>query len=259
MTNRDRNRSNLENRNQPVDGHEQWATRRGWHGMTARQQPRYTREDWKVYYELGAGNFVIVDVADHSPAWCAGIRNGAWVLEIEREAFEVFERCGAPVGTSVNVKTLHAARGCLEAVLVLAEPPNKDQAAAEQRRPHLRRCASGQTVHRAGRPKWEATLAVSRVKHSTVRIGTFLSNVAFNDNGSTTDWSYARLAARLHCDRSTIRRGLRQLCEGGFISIDSGQRARRSNRITQTWPVELTEVVVPIVIPGGPLRDGESA
>ncbi len=236
-----------------VDGQERSAAPRGWHGMTARKQTRYTREDWNVYRALGAGDFLIVDVVDYSPAWRGGIRNGAWVLEINGKPFEAFERCGAPVGASVNVKTLHAARGHVETLLVLADPPKKDQMPAELRRSRLRHCECGSVIRRDQRPKWEQKLAKSGVTSSTVRIGVFLCNEAINNDGSTARHSYGVIAKALGLDRSTVRRGLGQLREAGFASIESGQRARRINRITLTLPIEPAEVVVPFVIPDRPL------
>jgi len=211
--------------------------------MTARSQARYRREDWAVYAALGAADTIIVDVVDHSPAWHAGIRNGAWVMDIDGVPFEAW--LGAPVGAVIKVKAFRVIGGRLQATLTLAEAPSPRRRPAQSlpKPPH---CACGRTALRNDRPKWEAKLAESGVTSSAVRVGMLLSNTACGDAGWTANWPYARIATRLKISRATVCRSLRQLRVTGFISIDTGQRARRNNKITMTFPLEQSD---PVIVP----------
>jgi hypothetical protein len=194
-----------------------------------------------VYEALGAGDFAIVDVSDYSPAWHGGIRNGAWILSIDGTSLQSWP--GAPVGAVVNIKAFRAIGGHLETDLTLAEAPKQ-----RRRPPALRRrpqyCESGRVALRFDRPRWETILAESGVNSSALRVGMLLSNTACGDAGWTANWPYARIATRLRISRATVCRALRQLREAGFISVETGQRARRNNKLTMTFPSMQSDTVV---------------
>jgi hypothetical protein len=150
--------ANLQKAAAPVDGSDERgatpAPPRGWHGMTARRQTRYLPEDWKVWGALGAGEFVIVDVADYSPAWSAGLRSGSWIIEIDGKSFEDFEQFGAAVGAALVAKAFHSVRGAVDAVVTLAARPKVKRAPRAASRARVPQVESGRTITRYDRPKW---------------------------------------------------------------------------------------------------------
>jgi hypothetical protein len=248
----------------PIDGSDESgatsALPRGWHGMTLRNQSRYTPNDWKAYNALGAPTAFIVDVADYSPAWRAGLRSGSWIVQIDGKSFEAFERIDTPVGAAVLVKAFHAVRGPMEANVTLAERPKVKRApriASRARVPHVE---CGRAITREDRPKWLTKLAMARHLSFAARtVGAFLCGRAIGPSGSTDRWTYKAIARELGMARATVQRSVAELRQAGFLAVQSGRRARRINGYTLTWPLEPEAVVVPFVAPDRPSAEATRA
>jgi hypothetical protein len=213
------------------------AARPGWHGITARQEKRFLPEDWKLWGVLG-GEATLVDVVDHSPAWRAGIRSGAWIGKIDGGTFDAFQAKGAPIGTKVIVKWTHPTRGPILAEMTLSEPPKPKQVLPELA------FECGPTLKKEDRPKWLTALAESTASHAEVRLGVFLCQRCIGDDGCTVlertaklrPWKLGELCKRLRMSRATAFRALQGLNRLGFVDITSGQKSRRVNIYRCCWP-----------------------
>jgi biotin operon repressor len=220
------------------------ATERGWHGMTA--SSRHTQLDWRVYSDLGAGDIALVNVADYSPAYRAGLRNGSWVKKIDGKSFEEFENVGAPIGTVLSVEAFHPARGHLETLITLTEKPKLKRSPRSASRARVPHTECGRTITRNDRPKWLTTLTTAKYLSMAARnFGSFLCNRAIDDDGFTNRWSYQAVARELGVSRATAKRAIAELRQSGFLKVQSGRKSRRVNGYTLTWPAsEAAPVVV---------------
>ena len=221
------------------------ATVRGWHGMTA--SSRYTQLDWRVYSELGAGDIALVNVADYSPAYRAGLRNVTWVKKIDGKSFEEFEKVGAPVGAVLPVEAFQTARGHLETLITLTEKPKPKRSPRSASRARVPHTECGCTITRNDRPKWLTTLAKAKYLSMAARtLGSLLCNRAIDDHGFTNRWSYQAIAREIGASRATAQRAIAELRQTGFLKVQSGRKLRRVNGYTLTWPAsEAAPVVVP--------------
>ena len=97
---------------------------RGWHGMIERSHAQYSPADWMAWGTVDpTGNARIVDVAPWSPAASAGVVSGDWILSLNGERLDTFDRRGALVGTRVRVTVHRLGIAPWIADLVLMPPP----------------------------------------------------------------------------------------------------------------------------------------
>jgi biotin operon repressor len=215
--------------------------------MTARNHAPCSQDDWRNYNDLGAGDLVLVDVADYSPAWGSGLRSRSWIVDIDGRSFNDFERLGAPVGAAVVAKGFHPARGHFLATFTLVERPKVKRAPRAASRARVPHAKCGRIITRDDRPKWLTSLAMARYLSMAARLaGGFLCNRAINDHGFTDRWTYRTIARDIGVSRATVQRAIAELRQAGFIEVQSGRRARRVNGYTLTWPAAVPgEVVIP--------------
>lgn len=231
------------------------AAGRGWHGMRARPSRFYRPEDWRTYDKLRA-MAVLVDVVDHSPAWRAGIRNGAWLLLINGMTLETFEARGMPVGSMVVVKAFQPGFDDLDVTLTLVDQPKPKRAPRRASRSRVPPAECGKIIVRCERPKWETALDEAAYLSAPARvIGGYLCNRAIRDSGTTDEWPVKRIGACLGFGHRTVERALQELRRAGFLAIVSGRRARRNNRLSCTWPKSVRDETIVYLRPPGQRRN----
>jgi biotin operon repressor len=220
----------------------------GWHGMRARDQKLYTPDDWKTWGGRLAGVGILIDVTPGSPAWHAQLRDGTWVLMVNEQTFESFERGGAPVGAVVRVEAFSPDIGNVTTQIELAERPKPSR----PRRRAVPTAAPGAPVDKKERRPWLMKLSdCASLLPIDIAIATRLAMKYAN--GSEAYPSTERLARDLRVSSRTIKRGVVRLRAAGFIDVRSGKRAGRANRYCLTWPVATLSNVTPLRcgIPGG--------
>jgi hypothetical protein len=209
----------------------------GWHGIIARNQKRYSPDDWRMWGTLG-GDVTLVDVAVGSPAWRAEIRNGTWVMLMNQMTFEAFEARRAPVGTTVSVKAFRPGLGHVHPTLTLVDRPKIKREPRRGNRSRIPLAEAGAVVSRSERPKWLGQLCRSAYLSPAARLlGCFFANVAVRNDGWARQWSLDRLVKDLGITQSTLQRSIRELQQAGYLRFNSGRHARRNNSYALAWPV----------------------
>jgi len=211
---------------------------RGWHGMTQRPQKCNRGEDWRAWSELG-DDARLVDSARDSPAWRSDIRGATWVLSLNGMSFEAFERSGASIGDTVEVRAFSQGLGSFTRTLVLVEVPLRP-AAGERRRNRAqplwsreRPVLPGKQVHKAQRTRYMEFVA----QHPHVRRHVwFLSRLMKHHWHRGIIPRHATIATAAGVSASTVKLAQRCCCHFGFVRITSGKRAHRHNSYEVCWP-----------------------
>jgi hypothetical protein len=209
---------------------------RGWHGMKARSQKSYTPEDWKRWGELG-GDAWLVNIERGSPAWLADVRTGAWVLSINGQSYDTFERAGAAVGAAISVKAFYPGLGVFDRTLPLIEPPSKTSAPKPNRMPPAWKrepaVLPGERVFKDSRPAFLELAA----RHPHVRRHVWLlAELLKREWRKGIVIRHNTIAKAAGCDVSTVGRAQTICVHFGFLSVESGKRKHRSNSFTVCWP-----------------------
>jgi len=216
---------------------------RGWHGATLRNQSRYSRRDWNVYFYIldkhKAREALIVDVVEHSPAWQAGVRSGCWVLEMGGVSLDAFRpEGGAVAGAVVPIRWFNPDdQAVLTAEIELAESPKPKKKARTTGRAYILPAASsGVPLNRTERPKWLGRLAKSTLSPVAVKLGLLICNNLARDDGWCRGFTYAQLAEKIHSSRPTTIRAINELCRAGYLVKRPGARSRIANDYCPTFP-----------------------
>jgi hypothetical protein len=211
---------------------------RGWHGMRARPQRRYSAADWKAWSELG-DEARLVEVIRGSPAWLNDLREGTWVASINGVAFEEFERSSAAVGDVVEVRAFADGLGSFTRRLVLVEQPIKGSVGRKtpsRTAPawtHERPVLPGKQVFKDTRAKYLEYAA----QHPHVRRHSWLLARLLKMH-----WHrgiiprHATIAKTAGVSISTVRLAQACCCHFGFLRVLSGKRVHRNNTYEVCWP-----------------------
>jgi hypothetical protein len=105
---------------------------RGWAGMKARNQKRYSPAEWAIWGKLG-DDARLVDTVRGSPAWLGDLHSGTWVLSINGMPFDEFEQSFSAIGEIADVQAFCPGMGTFKLRLVLVERPTKGPVAPRQR------------------------------------------------------------------------------------------------------------------------------
>ena len=212
---------------EPIKGSEKCRTTaaplRGWHGITARNQGRYTPEDWKNYDQMGAPDAFIVDVADYSPAWRAGLRSGSWIVEIDGKSFEDFERFGSAVGAAVIAKAYHPVRGAMDVVVTLVARPKVERAMLTTDQVRVPHAQPGAQVAKRDRPRWEMVISMSHLSCTAKSLAMLLSTHIAGKAGDDfwcRGWSATAIGRAFKKSRWTVIRAAAELHSAGFLKIE---------------------------------------
>jgi hypothetical protein len=216
--------------------------RRGWHGMRARPQGKYTKEDWLLWGGRLAGVGVLVDAAPGSPAWNAGIINGTWILLIDGKSFALFEETRLQAGTAVSVKAFRPECGNIDVELVLGVRPKPSR----PRKVFPIASVSGALVTKKDRPKWLMQVSGCTGLTSADRAVAMRLATKYARERAAAFPAVARLAADLSVSKSTVERGLARLRTAGFVKIVSGRKSGRVNHYFITWPAPADSNVTPL-------------
>jgi hypothetical protein len=204
--------------------------RRGWHGMKARDQRKYIKDDWRVWGQLGDAA-VLVDVVVGSPAWKSGIHSGTWILTIAGMVFDLFEQHSQQVGAIVSVKAWRPNLAHFAREIILVERPRP----AKPRKAMPAAASCGDPVAKKDRAKWQTELGDCReLRPADKAVAQRLVNKYAR--GSCAFPAVKRLAYDLNVSKRTIERAIIRLAHAGFIRVASGRKAGRVNNYTLTWP-----------------------
>jgi hypothetical protein len=212
---------------------------RGWHGMTARSQRRYSSDDWKTWGDLAADQARLVDSAPGSPGWLGDLRCGVWILSVNGMGFDDFERSAAAVGDVIEIRAFASGLGSFSRKLALIAAPGKNPAAPRQRNraaPAWKRerpVLPGKKVFKDARPSYQEFAA----QHPFVRRHVWLLT-----NLLKMQWHrgiiprHTKIAKAAGCCTATVK--LAQACcqHFGFLRVTSGKRSHRHNTYEVCWP-----------------------
>jgi hypothetical protein len=213
---------------------------RGWHGIKARSQQRYTPADWKVWADLNDENARLADSERGSPAWLSDLRAGFWVLSINGQTFEVSERSPAAIGDAIEIRAFAQGLGSFSRNVVLIEQPTETQRSPRQRNrvpaswTQERPVLPGKRVYKDSRPSYLELAAA----HPHVRRHVwFLTRLLKAEWHKGIQLKHKKIAKDAGCCISAVK--LSQACcqHFGFLRVCSGKRAHRSNTYEVTWPV----------------------
>jgi hypothetical protein len=210
---------------------------RGWHGMTARNQKRYSVDDWKTWGELG-DDARLVDSTHGSPAWLGDLRLGVWILSINGIGFEAFERLPAAVGDVIEVQAFAVGLGSFGRKLVLVPPPAKTAPRQRSRVPPAwtreQSVLPGKRVFKDSRPAYLELAA----KHPFVRRHVWMLTRLLK-----LDWHrgitprHKTIAKAAECSTAAVKRSQACCRHFGFLRVTSGKRTHHHNTYEVTWPV----------------------
>lgn len=214
-------------------------TPRGWHGMIARPQRRYSRDDWKTWGDLAIDQARLVDGLPGSPAWLSDLRRSVWIISINEMDFDTFERLPSGVGDIVEVRAFSPVLGSFSRKLVLVEQPAKTASSSRQRsrvppawtreRPVL----PGKRVVKDARPRYQEFVAQHPVMRRHAWLLTILLKMQWHRGIVPRHRTIAK-AARVGI--SAVK--LSQACcrHFGFLRVNSGKSSHKHNVYEVCWP-----------------------
>jgi hypothetical protein len=213
---------------------------RGWHGMTARSQKRYSNDDWKTWGDLAVDQARIVDSAPGSPGWLGDLRRGVWILSINGMGFDDFERSAAAVGATVEVKAFSPGLGSFNRKFALVEPPAKTSPMSRQRSrvpPAWRReqpVLPGKQVFKDTRAGYLELAARHPVVRRHVWLLTRLLKMQWH-RGIVP--RHKTIAEAVGCSTAAVKRSQACCQHFGFLRVISGKRFHQHNTYEVTWPI----------------------
>jgi hypothetical protein len=211
---------------------------RGWHGMTARSQKRYSSDDWKTWGSLAIDQARLVDGVPGSPAWLGDIRRGVWILSINAMGFDAFEQLPAVVGDVVEVQAFSPGLGSFSRKLILVGQPRTASPSRQRSRvpPAWTReqpVLPGKQVYKDSRPRYLEFAA----KHPFVRRHVWLLTTLLKmhwHRGITP--RHSTIAKAAGCSTMAVKRSQACCRHFGFLRVISGKRSHRHNSYEITWP-----------------------
>ncbi len=210
---------------------------RGWHGMAERPHAQYSVTDWSTWATVDpAGTARIVDVVPWSPAATVGIVSGDWILSLNGERMDLFDRRGAPVGTHVSATVHRIGNGPWTVDIVLVPPPARQRRQRPARPIGFPKIAHGRRLGPKERLKWETAMQEDPAVNARARDVANRLATKYADNRNMAWPGRARLARDLGVSVNTIDRAKAQLSHRGWVKWVSGRVTGEANRYFLTWP-----------------------
>jgi hypothetical protein len=214
-------------------------SRRGWHGMMARHQRRYRRDDWQIWSQLG-DDARLVDTARDSPAWHSDLRSDVWVITIDGIGFDAFERSPAAVGDVVEVLAFSRGLGSFSRKLALAERPVRSSATPRERSrvppawTHEQPALPGKQVFKDTRAAYLEFAAQHPYVRRHVWLLTTLLKMHWHRGITPRHLTIAKAAG---CSVAAVKRSQACCRHFGFLRVTSGKRSHKHNTYEVTWPI----------------------
>jgi hypothetical protein len=209
---------------------------RGWLGIKARPQKRYTADDWKIWGDLGEGT--LIDVERGSPAWQSDLRKDMWVIAIDGASFDAFERQARSPGEVIELRAFAIGLGTFTRKITLVDPPSKTATAHQPNRKSPawtleRPTLPGKRVYKDTRARYLEFAAQHPVVGRHMRL---LAELLRRDWHRGIIPRHNTIAEALGRSRRSVQYSQSCCQHFGFLRVVSGKSKHRPNSYEVCWP-----------------------
>jgi hypothetical protein len=190
----------------------------------------------------------MVHVSPMSPAQAAGMASEDWVVSIDGETMDLWERRGAVVGASIRIVAYRYPVGHFAADVVLIAPPVRTKPPRKVRLPVKtlpEKIAPGLPVAPEERLQWVDKLSGDGgLTGTAVRLATYLMTTRRNARSNVAYPGRQRIASDHRISVRTVDRVTALLRRRGWFMVMSGSLDGTTNRYLGTWPETFTDYVL---------------